>query len=144
LPVNVVYTPTAANDPTGRIPDYRGLAVMRPNVVGNPAGPGGPAGLDAYFNKAAFAIPTADAPFGNLSRNAFRAPGFWQWDLGVNKNIVIPAREGMSLQFRSEFFNLLNRSNFGFPTADITSAAFGQIRTTYAPRQIQFGLKFLF
>ena len=36
LPVNVQYTPAAANDVTGRIPDYRGLAVMRPNVIGNP------------------------------------------------------------------------------------------------------------
>jgi hypothetical protein len=50
----------------------------------------------------------------------------------------------MSLQFRSEFFNFLNHTNFGAPTADITSASFGTIRSTYAPRQIQFALKLMF
>ena len=144
IPLDVAYTPAAANDGTGRIPDYRGEAIMRPNVSGNTTGSSGPAGLDNYFNKAAFSIPTASAPYGNLGRNALRAPGFWQWDAGVNKRFKIPAREGMSLQFRSEFFNILNRSNFGLPNTDITNAAFGTIRSTYPPRQIQFALKLMF
>ena len=50
----------------------------------------------------------------------------------------------MRLQFRSEFFNVLNHTNFGLPTAVSTNAAFGTIRTTYPPRQIQFGLKLMF
>jgi hypothetical protein len=50
----------------------------------------------------------------------------------------------MRLQFRSEFFNLLNHTNFGPPTCDITSTAFGTIRATYPPRQIQFALKLVF
>jgi hypothetical protein len=144
LPVNVIYTPSAANDGTGRIPDYRGLAVQRPNLVGDPTGASGAARIDQYFNKAAFAIPPASAPFGNVGRNAFRTPNFWQWDLGVNKNFRIPAREGMAVQFRSEFFNVLNHTNFVAPNADITSAAFGTIRATYSPRQVQFALKLLF
>jgi hypothetical protein len=144
LPVNVIYTPSAANDGTGRIPDYRGLAVQRPNLVGDPTGASGAARIDQYFNKAAFAIPPASAPFGNVGRNAFRTPNFWQWDLGVNKNFRIPAREGMAVQFRSEFFNVLNHTNFVAPNADITSAAFGTIRATYIPRQIQFALKLMF
>jgi len=144
LPINVTYTPGAANDVTGRIPDYRGSAVMRPNVVGNPTGSTGAAALDNFFNKAAFAVPPAGSPFGNLSRNAFRTLDFWQWDLGVNKNFALPFREGMALQFRSEFFNVLNHTNFGYPNSDITAGAFGTIRTTYPPRQIQFALKLLF
>ena len=62
----------------------------------------------------------------------------------MNKNFRIPAREGMTLQFRSEFFNVLNHTNFTAPTCDITSAAFGTIRSTYPWRQIQFALKLLF
>jgi len=143
MPVNVIYTPSAANDGTGRIPDYRGLAVQRPNLVGDPTGASGAAQIDQYWNKAAFAIPPANAPFGNVGRNAFRTPNFWQWDLGVNKNFRLP-REGMALQFRSEFFNVLNHTNFVAPNADITSAAFGTIRATYIPRQIQFALKLMF
>ena len=143
LPVDVAYTPSAANDVTGRIPDYRGEAIMRPNLVGNPAGASGPAMLNQYFNPAAFAIPPASAPFGNLGRNALRAPNFWQWDLGVDKSFALPFREGMAIQFRSEFFNVLNHTNFGMPDANISDAAFGTIRTTYPPRQIQFALKVL-
>jgi hypothetical protein len=89
-------------------------------------------------------MPTASAPFGNLGRNALRGANFWQGDLGVNKRFRIPAREGMSLQFRSEFFNFLNHTNFGSPSSDITSAAFGTIRTALPPRQIQFALKLMF
>jgi hypothetical protein len=144
LPLNVIYTPAATNDGTGRIPDYRGLAVQRPNLVGDPTGASGAARIDQYWNKNAFAIPPANAPYGNVGRNAFRTPSFWQWDLGVNKNFKIPVREGMTLQFRSEYFNLLNHTNFVAPTADITSAAFGTIRQTYPWRQIQFALKLLF
>ncbi len=142
-PLNVIYTPNAATDVTGRIPDYRGLSVMRPNLVGDPTGSSGPARLDNFFNKAAFAIPTPQQAFGNLGRNAFRAPGLAQWDLGVDKNFLLPFREGMRVQFRSEFFNVLNHTNLRWPTLDITSSAFGTIRATYPARQIQFALKLL-
>jgi hypothetical protein len=144
LPIDIAYSPTAANDVTGRIPDYRGAAIMRPNLVGNPAGASGPAMLDGYFNKPAFAVPAANSPFGNVGRNSFRTLDLFQWDLGVNKNFALPFREGMALQFRSEFFNVLNHTNFGFPDANISDAAFGTIRSTYPPRQIQFALKLLF
>jgi hypothetical protein len=52
--------------------------------------------------------------------------------------------ERASLQFRSEFFNVINHTNFGVPNTISTSSAFGTIRTTYPPRQIQFALKLLF
>ena len=48
------------------------------------------------------------------------------------------------LQFRSEFFNLPNHTNFGIPTTNISSSSFGQIRSTYPARQIQFALKAIF
>lgn len=142
LPVNVVYAPAAANDVTGRIPDYRGEAVMRPNVVGNPTDLRGTNMLDHYFDGAAFAIPSPSAPFGNSGRNAYRTPNFNQWDLGVDKTFRI--HEDIGLQFRSEFFNALNHTNFGFPDATVTDAAFGTIRQTYPARQVQFALKLMF
>ena len=141
-PLDVSYTPSAANDVTGRIPDYRGEAILRPNLIGNAAGPGGAASLNAYFNKAAFQIPAAVAPFGDLGRNALRGPNFWQWDLGIDKSFHI--RESIGLQLRGEFFNVVNHTNFGIPDSNISDAAFGTIRTTYPPRQIQIALKLLF
>ena len=142
VPLNVVYSPAAINDVTGRIADYRGLSQMRPNLVGDPGGLSGPAMLDNYFNKAAFQTPTATSPFGTLGRNALRSPGLAQLDLSINKNFRF--NERITAQFRSEFFNILNHTNFGLPNTTATDAAFGTIRTIYPPRQIQFALKVLF
>ncbi len=142
LPVNIVYAPAAANDVTGRIPDYRGESVMRPNVIGNPTGLRASNMLDHYFDLAAFQVPAPSAPFGNSGRNAYRTPGFNQWDLGVDKKFAI--RERAALQFRGEFFNAINHTNFGFPDATVTDAAFGTIRSTYPARQIQFALKLMY
>ena len=99
--------------------------------------------VNNYFAGYSFTTPPASSPFGNLGRNAFRAPGMENWDLAANKSFRLP-REGMSLQFRSEFFNIPNHTNFGVPTITTTSSAFGTIRTTYPPRQIQFALKLFF
>jgi hypothetical protein len=143
LPLDVVYSPAAINDVTGRIADYRGGAYMRPNLVlDNAMGSTGPDMLNNYFNKAAFAIPNVNQPWGNLGRNSLRSPGFEQLDLAVNKNFRI--WESVAVQFRSEFFNIINHTNFGLPNTVVTDAAFGTIRATHPPRQIQFALKLLF
>jgi hypothetical protein len=52
--------------------------------------------------------------------------------------------EGVRLQFRSEFFDILNHTNFGIPDTKTSDAAFGTVRTTYPSRQIQFALKATF
>jgi hypothetical protein len=43
-------------------------------------------------------------------RNAFRLPGFWNWDAAIGKRFALP-REGMGLELRAELFNVLNHSN---------------------------------
>ncbi len=140
--INVNYSPGAANDVTGAIADYRGLAVLRPNVSGSSISQNENGMVNNYFDGYTFTTPPASNPFGNAGRDSFRAPGFWQVDTGIDKSFV--AREKYRLQFRSEFFNILNKTNFGPPTATTTSTAFGTIRSTYAPRQIQFALKLIF
>jgi len=63
-------------------------------------------------------------------RNLFRTPGFWNFDMGLYKSFKLP-REGMALQFRSEFFNLFNHSNLyvqpgtNFFTGADNSSVFG-------------------
>jgi len=141
-PVNVYYAPSTANDVTGLSAEYRGETFQRPNVSGSAQGQSTAQSLLTYFAGYTFTTPPASAPFGNLGRNAFRAPGLEQWDLGVSKSFRIT--EGIRLQFRGEFFNVLNHTNFGLPNQTSTSTAFGTITTTYPARQIQFGLKLLF
>jgi hypothetical protein len=144
LPVNVDYNPSSINDVTGisQSADYRGVALLRPNVSGSAVKQSTAQSLLTYFAGYTFTTPSPNAPFGNLGRNVFRAPGLEQFDLAVNKNFAI--REGIRLQFRSEFFNVLNHTNFGVPNNVSTSSAFGTITTTYPPRQIQFALKLMF
>ncbi|MBV8905361.1 MAG: TonB-dependent receptor, partial [Acidobacteriia bacterium] len=141
-PIDVSYSPSTANDVTGLTNDYRGEAILRPNVTGSSISQSKGAMVNSYFAGYTFTTPPAYAPFGDAGRNAFRAPGLEQWDLAVDKRFRI--KESVALQFRSEFFNVTNHTNFGLPGAISTSAAFGTIRTTYPARQIQFALTLLF
>src|SRR5208283_4894966 len=143
-PINVYYSPSGINDVTGLAPnaEYRGAAIMRPNVSGSAVSQSTAQSLLTYFAGYTFTTPPPTAPFGNLGRNAFRMPNFEQPDLAVNKNFSIT--ESTKLQFRSEFFNATNHTNFGAPNQVAGTAAFGTITSTFPARQIQFGLKLLF
>ena len=141
-PINVYYSPTAAQDVTGLTQDWRGQAFQRPNVSGGSISQSTANLINHYFAGYTFSNPPANAPFGNLGRNILRSPGLENWDLAANKRFNITERIG--LQFRSEFFNVINHTNFGMPNPVLTNAAFGTIRTTYPARQIQFALKLMF
>jgi hypothetical protein len=71
-------------------------------------------------------------------------PDFVNTDFSIIKHFV--PREGMRVDFRTEFFNLFNHAQFGTPGADFNSpATFGAINTTVNnPRVIQFALKLAF
>jgi hypothetical protein len=140
--INVNYSPSSVNDVSGSIADYRGLAVLRPNVYGSSTGQNENGEANTYFAGYTFSTPPSTDPFGDAGRNAFRGPGLWQLDTGFDKSLAI--REKTRLQFRSEFFNIFNKTNFSPPTATTTSSAFGTIRSTYSPRLIQFALKLVF
>jgi hypothetical protein len=150
IPINVFYSPSTANDVTG-LPtnsEYRGTSMLRPNITGSILDQTRDQSIQQHFGPpigqpgSVFTLPTSDAPFGNLGRNAFRAPSFWQWDLGVTKNFGFTERT--RLQFRSEFFNLLNHTNLGIPNQQANSTSFGSITGTFPARQVQFGMKLLF
>jgi len=51
--------------------------------------------------------------YGNLGRNALVGPTYKQWDFALYKNTAIGER--LKVQFRAEFFNLLNHANFSSP-----------------------------
>jgi hypothetical protein len=96
---------------------------------------------------------------GNLTdrvvpRNSLRAPGIYTVDFSVNKHFKFGDRH--NLEFRSEFFNLFNRTHFGFPVHQLF---FGGLNTNFRPldtkdpiyvdtlvpaRTIQFGLRYRF
>lgn len=141
-PLNVYYTPSTANAVSGLSNDYRGEPFLRPNVSGSSISQSKSQLINTYFAGYTFSVPSANAPFGDLGRNAFRSPGLEQWDMAVDKTFHFGERVG--LQFRSEFFDLPNHTNFGIPNTNFGATAFGTIRTTYPARQVQFALKAIF
>lgn len=94
------------------------------------------------FESSVVANPSL-ATYGTLGRNAFRSPGRTNLDLALYKTTDVIG-EKLKLQFRAEFFNLLNHAQFQFPNNSITSGTFGQITTTEDPRIIQFALRLEF
>jgi hypothetical protein len=160
---NVPFTPVLGFDNAGTQPFFNYTEV--PDLVGNPFSGTCPNGAPVktatcWFNPAAYAVPTAGS-FGNTGRDSIPGPAFADLDLAVLKNTTI--REGKTLQFRIECFNLLNHPNFSIPVnttgpngaggnGDVvflgpTSPAgnAGQIFSTVSSsRQIQFGIRLNF
>jgi hypothetical protein len=104
-------------------------------------------GLLQYINPACFTSPAPNV-LGNTGRNIIVGPGLINLDYSMVKNTKIPKiSETFNVQFRAEFFNLLNRANFAPPVAnlDILAGGFGQLSpSTQTPsREIQFGLKLI-
>ena len=113
-------------------------------VVGSPYGTGA-CGSKApcvdYLNRNSFALP-AIGTFGNVGKDALVGPGSVTWDMGIFKNF--PFRDRYRIQFRAEFFNVLNHANFGNPSNAVNAGAFGSITSAADPRIGQLALKFLF
>jgi hypothetical protein len=83
------------------------------------------AGGVQLLNAAAFAN-AAPSTLGNVGRNAFTGPGFYNLDLAVGRSFPLPwLGEGSRLNFRADFFNVLNHANLGNPDTLITDPAFG-------------------
>jgi hypothetical protein len=138
-----------------------GFYCSRPNVVGNPNAR--PCVKGTLFNTCAFEHNTAQGTFGGERRNIIRGPGYQTWDTSLVKEF--PIHEQMRLEFRAEFFNVLNHTNFLFsqfgsissePTPleldpnnintpqNPNASPFGYPVSARPPRQVQFALKLYF
>jgi hypothetical protein len=91
----------------------------------------------------AYGVP-ALGELGSAGVGTERAPGFFNLDTSLGKRFAITERH--NLEFRAEFFNILNFVSWANPGQDITApASFGSITgQANAPRNIQFGLKYRF
>ena len=138
-PVNLSYSPSSAFQVT----TLSGF-VYRPNLTGDPMLPAGQRNANQYFNTANIQIPTdASQPFGNAGRNIARSDRFYQLDLGLHKAFPLFS-EQRQLEFRAEAFNVLNKTNYCAPNANVSSSAFGTITQTYPARQLQLALRFVY
>jgi Carboxypeptidase regulatory-like domain/TonB dependent receptor len=136
FPFNVILAGDPAN--TGRSSE-------RPNIIGVAHANCGDNHLTNCIDPSAFqAIPSGTFAYGNAGRNILYGPGLYNVDFSLFKNFRI--RESTAVQFRSEFFNLLNTPAFSNPSGlTFGTSTFGSITSTkHDNRQIQFALKFLF
>jgi hypothetical protein len=116
----------------------------RPNVVGGcekSLDGSAQSRLNRWFNTSCFTAPPAFT-FGNESRTdpKLRGHGIANWDFALFKNTSVTERVG--LEFRTEFFNLFNRVQFGNPNLAVGNPSFGIISSqANTPRLIQFALR---
>ena len=111
--------------------------------------------LGCYMMGGSVIVPPAQGTFGNMSPYELYGAGFWEWDMSIIKSWRI--KERFTTQFRAEFYNLTNTTQYATPSNTLSApATFGQatatpdvsanstIVGTGGPRKIQLGLKFLF
>jgi hypothetical protein len=148
------FSPQLGYNPTGN-GDSRNPA--RPQLNPNFSGSLYPKTPNQWFNPEAFVAPFPGT-YGNASRDSLKGPGLTDVDLSFAKNTTI--RERLRMQFRAEYFNILNHTNFTTPnpvvfstgptpakpgTAAAPSPTAGVITASATTsRQLQFAVKFLF
>jgi Carboxypeptidase regulatory-like domain/TonB dependent receptor-like, beta-barrel len=125
-----------------------GTSPQRPDLAAGASNNPILGGPDRYFDPSAFVLPEAGF-FGTLGRNTLIGPGLFTIDLSVSKRFQ-PV-EGMTVQFRAEVFNALNRPNFSIPSQRTVFSSSGPVgsagrisSTQTSARQLQLGLKVIF
>jgi hypothetical protein len=132
---------------------YKNLVSGRASLVpGQPLYPSHKTKAE-WFNPAAFTAPTNAAgipggAYGNSGYDMLRGPGFQDWDMNLEKNIVFAGR--YKVQLRADSFNIFNHPNLGTPNASISnSSSVGTITSisstpSYEQRTVEFAAKFSF
>jgi hypothetical protein len=149
------YNPTGSGDTRNPVrpnfdPDFHGRLYTRGSTATRVA---------QFFSPAAFTAP-AYGTIGNLGRDTLTGPGYADWDLALLKSTVLTERT--RLQFRAEFFNILNHTNLQTPNevvyasgptqgtianqtaAIVQSPTAGVVTAASTSRQIQLALKLIF
>jgi len=136
------YNPSNNGDTRNPVRPFVKPGFPGPVILGKPA---------QWFDPNAFVAPDNTAPnagfYGNLGRDTLIGPGLATWDFSTFKRTALTER--LSLQFRAEIFNLLNRANFNTPNlitftpSGVSGTAGAITSTSTSSRQVQFGLKFI-
>ena len=118
-----VFVPIA---PTSGILNQRANLVAPSLLYANEGKP--VAGGVQLLSAGAFAPPAAGL-VGNTGRNAFRAPGFYNFDISLSRSFAAPLLgEAGRLSIRADAFNFLNHANLNAPVAILGSSVFGVAR----------------
>lgn len=141
LPLTPQLSYNPSNDGDSRNP-------VRPSLNPSFTGKVIQGGPSQYFNPNAFIQPLPGT-YGNAGRNILQGPGLVETDLSLSKKLALSER--LNAQFRAEFFNVFNHTNFNTPNPVVYASSTGGpsptagviTATSTTSRQIQFGLKLL-
>ncbi len=135
-----------------------GAECERTNLIGDPNLPRGQRTLLRYFNTDAFVLQEPGT-IGNAAKGVVRMPGVSNWDISAFKEFRLPwfnsrpSGEEALLQFRADFFNAFNHTQFCgvntnfVPRSDTAGSAadpdsgFGAVDCARSPREVQLGLR---
>jgi trimeric autotransporter adhesin len=106
---------------------------VRANATGLPVALSDPA-VAAWFNLAAFALP-APGQFGNAGRNTIRGPGTLQFDMALNRSVML--RDRYPLDLRIQATNVFNTPQFRVIDTIVNSPSFGQVTSVGSMRKLQ-------
>ncbi|MBI1791445.1 MAG: carboxypeptidase regulatory-like domain-containing protein [Acidobacteria bacterium] len=115
----------------------QGLA-KRPNLAGPISYP---KRVDQWFSPSSFARP-ANGFFGTAGTGILRGPGIANFDMSFYKDFSIT--ENHRVQFRAEFFNIFNHTNFDAIGTAFGAGTYGRITSARDPRIIEFALRYQF
>ncbi len=97
------------------------LAFTGPVILGGPT---------KYYDPNAFILQPVGT-LGNVGRNSLTGPGYSQLDFALQKNMKVPLMgETGAVEFRTEFFNILNHPNFGSPNSAVFTGALANVTET--------------
>jgi hypothetical protein len=131
MPLNMTVSGSQGNNGlpnTGNRPNYSGSIGL-------------PHTLDQWFATSAFSLPALGA-WGNLPKGSIYGPGRHNWNLALFKSFAFT--ETLRAEFRAETFNTFNHTQYNGISTAYGASDFGQVTSTYNPRNIQLGLKLLF
>ena len=125
-------TPQGSATGVTRRADYIGGTVSLPS---------GERGPDHWFNTAAFKTPS-NVTLGTAGPGVVVGPGLYLWDVTLRK--IFNLREGWSMRFEAQAFNLMNHANFRSLSVTSSSADYGTVTASGPARNIQAGIKINF
>jgi len=141
IPINIGLSGNAGNVCT-IVPNCS----ARPDVSGTAHNPHT---VSEWFDTSIYSVP-GNGQWGNVTADSVRGPGRDNWNMSLFKNFMLSESRGSNLQFRAEFFNVWNHTQFrggswtGGVGANLNGSQFGQITSAWDPRIIQLALKLYF
>src|SRR5580704_10565171 len=128
------------------------ISSIIPNTANRPDQTGSgsnPHTVSEWFDTSIYSTPAAGT-WGNTPRNSVWGPGRDNWNISLFKNFVLSETRGSNIQFRAEFFNIWNHTQFqgdtlnGGISTNYGASNFGQVTSAFDPRVIQLALKVYF